>query len=210
MKKRKLDKVWIVATIFIILFILWTIFVLKGYFISLDYQIFDFIHQNLLNRYIMFFLKGVTNLADLFFILLLIIIAFCCFKRKLGTSITLNAIMVSLLNLLLKNIFMIARPDTFNFIKETGFSYPSGHAMISLAFYGFIIYLIYKKMKDKHLKCIFIFLFVLCIFLIGFSRIYLGVHHFSDIIGGYLISFAYLLLFIKLVKKLGLVDKNEI
>ena len=98
---------------------------------------------------------------------------------------------------------MIPRPDTITLIEEYGFSYPSGHAMVSLAVYGFAIYLISRKMKASMMKKIVIGLLVLFIILVGFSRIYLGVHHFSDIIGGYIISLAYLILYIKLDRKLG-------
>ena len=75
--------------------------------------------------------------------------------------------------------------------------------MVSLAFYGFAIYLINMKMKASIMKKLIMGLLVLFIILVGFSRIYLGVHHFSDIIGGYIISLAYLILYIKLDRKLG-------
>ena len=135
----------------------------------------------------------------------------CFFKNKfIGIRLGINLFLVSMLNLLLKNIFLIPRPDTLTLISENGFSYPSGHAMTSLAFYGFLIYLVYQKMKPSILKKMIILLFILLIFLIGFSRIYLGVHHFSDILGGYLISLAYFILFIKLSQKLGMEKVYEI
>ncbi len=105
---------------------------------------------------------------------------------------------------------MISRPDTITLIDESGYSFPSGHAMISFAFYGYLIYLIDKNMKPSILKKVIIIFLILLILFIGFSRIYLGVHHFSDIIGGYIISFAYLILYIKLVKRMGMENLYEV
>ena len=73
--------------------------------------------------------------------------------------------------------------------------------MISMAFYGFLIYLIYKNIKNKYLKTTLIIILSLLIIAIGISRIYLGVHYVSDVIGGFLISISYLIVYIKLIKK---------
>ena len=189
MKKIKIDFSFIWSGIFIILFMIWTIFVLKGTFLTFDYQVFAFVHHYLLSDILTFFLKMITYM---------------------GISLGFNLFLVSMLNLILKNIFLIPRPDTLTLILEKGFSYPSGHAMASLAFYGFLIYLVYKKMKTSAWKKVLILLLILLILLIGFSRIYLGVHHFSDIIGGYLISLAYFILFIKLIQKLGMEKVYEV
>ena len=150
-------------------------------------------------------------MGSAWFLGIITLMILCFFKNKfIGIRLGINLFLVSMLNLLLKNIFLIPRPDTLTLISENGFSYPSGHAMTSLAFYGFLIYLVYQKMKPSILKKMIILLFILLIFLIGFSRIYLGVHHFSDILGGYLISLAYFILFIKLSQKLGMEKVYEI
>ena len=73
--------------------------------------------------------------------------------------------------------------------------------MISMAFYGFLIYLIYKYIKNKYLKVFSICGMSLLIVMIGISRIYLGVHYTSDVIGGFLISISYLIVFIKFSNK---------
>ena len=148
--------------------------------------------------------------SALFFVVVTLFI-FLFFKNRLiGISLGINIFLVSILNLLLKNIFLIPRPDTLRLILESGYSYPSGHTMSSFAFYGYLIYLIYKMMRPSIWKKILIILLILLILLIGFSRVYLGVHHFSDILGGYLISFAYLILFIKLSNKLGMENFYEV
>ena len=83
---------------------------------------------------------------------------------------------------------MRPRPDHLRLIKQNGYSYPSGHSMISIAVYGFLIYYVYHKVKNKALKIALIILLSLLIILIGISRIYVGVHYPSDVLGGYTLS----------------------
>ena len=73
--------------------------------------------------------------------------------------------------------------------------------MVSMAFYGYLIYLIYRFVKNKYLKWISIVLLSLLICLIGISRIYLGVHYTSDVLGGFLISISYLVIYISASNK---------
>ena len=72
--------------------------------------------------------------------------------------------------------------------------------MVSMAFYGLLIYLIYKNVKNKYLKVILIVLLSLLIVMIGISRIYLGVHYTSDVLAGFLIAISYLIVYISFVK----------
>lgn len=80
--------------------------------------------------------------------------------------------------------------------------------MISMAFYGYLIYLIYKHVKNKYIKWISISLLSILICLIGISRIYLGVHYTSDVLGGFLISISYLVIYISVVNKFLMEDKK--
>ena len=211
MKKIKFDFSWILLVVFIIFFIIWSILVLQGRFISFDYQIFDEIHHYLINPFLISFFKIITQMGSAIVLIGIVLISLLFIKNKyVGISMGINLFLVSLFNLLLKNIFMISRPDTITLIDESGYIFPSGHAMISFAFYGYLIYLIDKNMKPSILKKVIIIFLILLILFIGFSRIYLGVHHFSDIIGGYIISFAYLILYIKLVKRMGMENLYEV
>ncbi len=103
---------------------------------------------------------------------------------------------------LLKFLIHRPRPDiSFSLISESGYSFPSGHAVISVIFYGMVVYFIYKLCRKIWQKIILLVAFATLILLIGFSRIYLGVHWASDIIAGWLIGFAILLFFILIFKK---------
>ena len=146
--------------------------------------------------------KFITNFGGAIFLIIATIILFILIKnKKIGFSIISNLVIVTILNQLLKNILQRPRPNEFRIIEETGFSFPSGHSMASMAFYGYLIYLIYKYVKNKYLKWTLIVLLSILICTIGISRIYLGVHYTSDVLGGFLISISYLVIYISAVNK---------
>ena len=146
--------------------------------------------------------KFITNFGGPIFLIIATIILFILIKnKKIGFSIISNLVIVTILNQLLKNILQRPRPNEFRIVEETGYSFPSGHSMASMAFYGYLIYLIYKYVKNKYLKWTLIVLLGILICTIGISRIYLGVHYTSDVLGGFLISISYLVIYISAVNK---------
>ncbi len=82
-----------------------------------------------------------------------------------------------------------------------GYSFPSGHSMVNMAFYGFIMYLMYHYVKNKYLKIFGILFLSLLVVAIGISRIYLGVHYTSDVLAGFLIAISYLVIYITAIHK---------
>ncbi len=146
--------------------------------------------------------KFITNFGGAIFLIILTILLLVVLKnKKVGLSICTNLVVVTILNQLLKRLLQRPRPTEFRIIEETGYSFPSGHSMVSMAFYGYLIYLIYRFVKNKYLKWISIVLLSLLICLIGISRIYLGVHYTSDVLGGFLISISYLVIYISASNK---------
>ncbi|WP_274653126.1 phosphatase PAP2 family protein [Paenibacillus humicola] len=91
----------------------------------------------------------------------------------------------TLLNELLKRIYHRARPDIHRIVAETGYSYPSGHAMASLTFYGLLVYLLWRHLSSRGWRLVLLAFSFCMIACIGLSRIYLGVHYPSDVLGGY-------------------------
>lgn len=153
--------------------------------------------------------KFITNFGGAIFLSIATIALLLLIKnKKIGLSIFSNIVIITILNQLLKRILRRPRPTEFRIVEETGYSFPSGHSMVSLAFYGYLIYLIYKYINNKHLKRTLIIILSVLICIIGVSRIYLGVHYTSDVLGGFLISFAYLIIYIELVNKFVL-EKNK-
>ncbi len=146
--------------------------------------------------------KFITNFGGAIFLIGLTVLLIILIKnKKIGLSILVNLAIVTGLNQLLKRILQRPRPTEFRIVEETGYSFPSGHSMVSMAFYGYLIYLIYKYVKNKYIKWSLICLLSFLVILIGTSRIYLGVHYTSDVLGGFLISISYLVIYISAVNK---------
>ena len=146
--------------------------------------------------------KFITNFGGAIFLITLTIVLLVLIKnKKIGISIFSNLVIVTILNQLLKAILQRPRPTEYRIVEETGYSFPSGHSMVSMAFYGYLIYLIYKYVKNNYIKWISIVLLSILVCSIGISRIYLGVHYTSDVLGGFLISMSYLVIYIIAVNK---------
>lgn len=146
--------------------------------------------------------KFITNLGGAIFLVCIAVILFATIKnKKMGASIVINLCIITILNQLLKQILQRPRPEEFRIINESGYSFPSGHSMISMAFYGYLIYLIQENIKNKYIKWALSIFLGLLIVSIGISRIYLGVHYTSDVLAGFLISISYLVVYISITNK---------
>ena len=146
------------------------------------------------------FFKFVSFLSSPIFLIILSILLFYIFKNKKYAVLSLcNLIFIVISNQILKLIFSRPRPLEWMLIEEKGFSFPSGHAMTSAAFYGILIYLIWKTNIQKKYKKILTIVLGTLIFLIGLSRIYLGVHYTSDILAGFTLSISYIIIITTLI-----------
>lgn len=134
----------------------------------------------------------ITELGSGAFIVAALLIA-CFLLWKKGLFGYAIGIVVSLAGALamseiMKRLLERARPpQEWRAIIETGYSFPSNHATASAALYGFLAYLAWKLAPGKW-RAILITLCALVILLVGFSRMYLGVHYLSDVLGGYLVG----------------------
>ena len=140
------------------------------------------------------FLMFVTNVGDFYGYVIVVgiftLLSIFVFKSwKYILQIVFVLVLSSISNLILKRFVDRARPGIEHMVSVETLSYPSGHAMSAIAFYGFLIYLFYRFKMNMVLKSVIILILVLLIFSIGFSRIYLGVHFPSDIAGGYIAGF---------------------
>lgn len=109
-----------------------------------------------------------------------------------------------------KHLFSRARPDDPVLRAAMGFSFPSGHAMSAMTFYGLLIYLVWKNVNSLLLRWILTFLLVVFIHLIGFSRIYLRVHYASDVMAGFSLGLIWLVLSLWAVHRIEKYTKKEI
>ena len=198
----RIKNIWIWFALFIAVFILFSIIgsLYNNEIISIDVFMHDLVVNNLRSDGLTFIMLFITNFCNpIILILLSLVILLICKDKKMGLIIIINLLVSILLNIIFKGIIQRDRPLEDFLITESGYSFPSGHSMVSMAYYGLIIYFIYKKIKDKRVRNVLMILIGFLILAIGFSRIYLGVHFASDVIGGFLISIIYLVCVIKLL-----------
>ena len=172
----------------------------------IDTKVYSFIADNIMSDGITSVLKVITELGGVAFIVLAGVLIFM-FCKKIRWFVTFDLVGVTIINQVIKHIVRRPRPNVLRLVEEDGYSFPSGHSMVSMAFYGIIIYLVYKNVTNKYLKWTLITLLSLLILSIGFSRIYVGVHYFTDVVGGFLLGLAYLIIYINIYNKK--VGKNE-
>jgi membrane-associated phospholipid phosphatase len=125
---------------------------------------------------------------------ILLILYFLFIRRQSWFSVRVAAIALSslVLMLILKNLFGRKRPLSPLLKAARGLSFPSGHAIMSVSFFGLIIYILLHTVDDTIVRTILVALAIVLILLIGFSRVYLRVHYTSDVIAGFIIGLIWL------------------
>ena len=123
--------------------------------------------------------------SEIFIIILCLLVLFLFKKKSRGIGFTFILLLSTLFNQGLKLIVGRERPDINQLVTESSYSFPSGHTMIITTIVGLFIFYLWNNKKGRHTKKIVITIILTIIaFLVMLSRIYLGVHYFSDIIGG--------------------------
>ena len=201
MNKNKKDIKTIILGICILLFIVLTILVFTGITKPLDEGMQAYI-LSIRNNHITKIFTIFTNMGGAYALMAITVLLLLIKRNKKVTLlIAINLITVFLTSQIFKLIFRRDRPAEIFLTNASGYSYPSGHTMVSSAFYLYILYLINKKIHNKILKLILSIVTILLILMIGFSRIYLGVHYTTDIIGGLILAIAYLMAYLKITTK---------
>ncbi|RYF86243.1 MAG: phosphatase PAP2 family protein, partial [Chitinophagaceae bacterium] len=137
---------------------------------------------------------------------------FLFIKKHKWYSIKVPAIALSSLGLMfgLKHLFGRERPDTPLIFHAEGLSFPSGHALFSITFYGLLIYLVYKTAATAGIKWTLIVSLALLCLIIGFSRVYLRVHYATDVIAGFCVGFLWLVFAIWLLNRMERLSQKQI
>ena len=133
-----------------------------------------------------------------------VLIAFFIYRKERWFATRIAALSLSSLLLMfsLKFLFQRNRPQQQLIDDVSGYSFPSGHALISVVFYGLFIHMIWHEVKTKWLRTLLIIILGILIVLIAFSRIYLRVHYASDVIAGIAVGFIWLVLSLRIVQRI--------
>ncbi|MFC5652976.1 phosphatase PAP2 family protein [Paenibacillus solisilvae] len=156
---------------------------------------------------------ALTRIAELFskigsssvtipLIIALAVILFIVLKHRKELILLIGGMLGStLLNELLKRLYHRTRPDIHRIAEEQGYSFPSGHSMAAFSLYALLIFILWRHIPSRGGRTALI-IFGLCMILcIGLSRIYLGVHYPSDILGGYWVSACWVAVCIRLFRR---------
>ncbi len=143
---------------------------------------------------------------------ILLIAYFLLIKKHRWYSIKIPVVAISslILMLFLKLFFHRSRPESPLLQTAEGYSFPSGHALMSVTFYGLLIVLIWENVANKFLKYLLTFLLGFLIIAVGVSRVYLRVHYASDVLAGFCLGFIWLMLALLILQKLEQYSRRKI
>jgi undecaprenyl-diphosphatase len=141
----------------------------------------------------------VTALGSLTLVALISAIALCILlslrDRAAAWQLFLNSVGAGIWTGLTKNVIERARPeDVTHLVQVSGFSYPSGHSLVSASLYLTIAILAGRHLPTTKSRVLLLCLAIVIISLVGMSRVYLGVHYPSDVVSGVLLGLAWALL----------------
>ena len=197
MKKKSL----ITLIVLIILLVIDIVLLITGYMSNIDSLIYEFIFS-FNNSILTNIFKLISFIASTKMIVLyniIIVIVMIIRKSNKLLLVPIASLISAIVNNLIKVIVARERPEINPLVIETTYSFPSGHSMISILFFGTLLYILNRdNYKYKRVFNIIIPIYILSV---GISRIYLGVHYFSDCITGYLIALIILLLLTNIRRK---------
>ena len=200
--KGILNKKYILLIFLIILFIIDAVLVINnqvGWFDNTIYNAVRSINNSFFDQYFNFF----TILGNPVSIIILLVVLNIFLSRKDAIMCDILSITSVITNTIIKNIVRRDRPNVLRLVSEHGFSFPSGHSMISLTLYGYLFYISFTKIKNNKIRIITSTMLLFLIVNICISRIYVGVHYSSDVLGGVLLGLFELILIIHFNNKLN-------
>lgn len=126
-----------------------------------------------------------------------------------GIPVSVGAILVTLLNKWIKGQVQRPRPDeALHLIEQGGFSFPSGHSITSMFVYGMLICLVRANVKNKRTANILTVLLAIPMIFIGLSRIYLGVHYPTDVLAGWSLGIAVIIVLLRVFDRISVKEET--
>ena len=196
------DKKNIIIIVLSLLFVILCILVKLDLLSNIDESVYKFITSNM-NDTTTNIYKVITFFGSTIFMVglcVLLLVLFIIIKKNIyGYIISGTLIFSTIMNNVIKVIIRRERP-IYMIVRETTFSFPSGHTMASVSMYGILIYLINKSNMNKKLKIILSIILGMIPLMVATSRIYLGAHYFSDILGAIMRATIVLIISTKYIK----------
>ena len=182
---------------------------LAGDLLRLDYYAYRIFVVHMRRAWLTPIMQSISELA-LPVVLVVMLLAVHAFApgRSPGLCAAFNLVGVVLLNQVFKFIVQRPRPEGFRLIAESGYSFPSGHSMVAMAFYGLLAWMAWRYERDPLVRRVSVIGFGFVVALVGISRIYLGVHYASDVIAGFCLAAAWLALYTTVVAPIFLPEKK--
>lgn len=225
--KSKVKQLWaelallsvemIIVTILFIAAMIIFVYMVRRVFIldntQFDQTVYKFLHQfvNKDNNRLMLFFTFLGKVEFLVPANVALVLYFLFIRKHKWYSLRIAAISLSSVALMfiLKMFFDRPRPAMPLLESAKGLSFPSGHALMAVTFYGLLIYISWYLVKNQVVKWLLIIIYVLFIFMIGLSRVYLHVHYTSDVIAGYCMGMIWLYISLKFLRRLEQYSKKK-
>ena len=184
--------------------------VLDGELMKLDRAAYWLVVQHMRADWLTPIMESFSALATpvTLLVLLLAVAAFAPGRRP-GLCCAANLGLVVLLNQVLKVIIQRPRPEGFRLATVGGFSFPSGHSMVAMAFFGLLVWFVWHYERDRRMRLGLRAAFLLVIVMVGLSRVYLGVHYASDVVAGFCMSVMWLAVYTRVAVPLFLEDEGS-
>ena len=164
---------------------------------TLAYQVFV---ETLRSDALTPFMEAFTSLASVVVLAVMAaVIAALAPGKAPGWCVAVNLVCVVVLNTVLKVLVQRPRPAGFRLISESGYSFPSGHSMVAMAFFGLLIWMVWRYHRRDVMRVVWCVCFGLVIAMVGISRIYLGVHYASDVLAGFCVSLIWLIFYTRVI-----------
>lgn len=190
MNKRRLiiSILSVIAGLLFLSFLCMAILVKKNCLLGID-KTANSIVSSLRNDTLTEFVKLFTHIGSVLFLGLVVVFMFIFMKQPRAKIISvITLVLAGISCIVMKYIVQRGRPVGFGLIEEVGYSFPSAHATLTMVVFGFLIYYISKKRFNLILKIVVDILLLALIVLVSLSRVYLGVHFFTDILGAWLLG----------------------
>lgn len=182
----------ILAIIFLSFFFVILYYVITNRFETIDNKFYQQVAKKI-NHKNTFVMKGITFLGSTVGIILFLFLSFFYIKHDYDRLYIIISMLGEVaLNTCIKMIVKRIRPSINPLVKEKSHSFPSGHSMASTVCYGLLCFFLWISPFSLFIKIIGSILMVLVTFSVMFSRVYLGVHYFSDVIAGFCCGLSYL------------------